>query len=343
MPELWNSKYDKESLQAYTSMMGALAGMQPFVYDDGRLRGMRGVDVWTGSGLRFTFWPDRALDIGPAWFKDKPIAWLHPGLGAPAHFEHGGLGWLRTFGGGLLTTCGLIHIGSPDEYLGQSHGLHGRIAHIPAKNVRIWEEWQDEDYLLIVEGEIRQAVLFGENLLLSRRYETSLDSQKLTLKDTVINEGSQPTPHSLLYHCNFGFPLVSPASRLIIEDRDVVPRTPAAAGGLDHHTSFEVPQPGYEEQVFFHYPRISPDGFAEARLINPDLSLGFRLRWLAETMPVLTQWKMMGQGEYICGLEPATHALAPYEALKKQDLPRVLAPGESVEYELTLEILEVFD
>ena len=343
MPALWERDYDRETLQAYTSMMGSLAGLQPFIYEDSRLRGMRGIDGWTGSGFRFTIWPDRALDIGPVWFKDKPISWLHPGLGTPAYFEPDGLGWLRTFGGGLLTTCGLVHIGSPDEYLGKAHGLHGRIAHLPAENVRLWQEWHGEDYLLIVEGEIRQSVLFGENLLLKRRYETSLGCQKLKLKDTLINEGSQPTHHSMLYHCNIGFPLVGPASRLLIEDQDVVPRTPAAAGGLTHHTSFEAPQPGYEEQVFFHYPRVDSDGFAEARLINPDIKLGIRLNWLAEMMPVLTQWKMMGQGEYVCGLEPATHALAPYEELVKHDLPRTLDPGEVAEYELNLEIEEFFD
>ena len=343
MPRLWDRNYDKKTLQAYTSMMGPLAGLRPFIYDDGRLRGMRGVDAWTGSGFRFTVWPDRALDIGPAWFKDKPIPWQHPGLGTPAHFEPDGLGWLRTFGGGLLTTCGLVHIGSPDEYLGQSHGLHGRIAHLPAENVRLWQEWRDEDYVLIVEGEIRQTVLFGENLLLKRRYETCLGSKRLTLKDTVINQGSQPTPHSLLYHCNFGFPLVNPTSRLIIEDQDLVPRTPAAAAGLRQHASFEAPQPGYEEQVFFHYPRVNADGFAEAALVNQEHKLGIHLFWLAKTMPVLTQWKMMGQGEYVCGLEPATHALAPYEELVEHNLPRTLAPGESAQYELTLEILEDFN
>lgn len=340
MPELWNKHYDREQLHAMTSTMSSLVGMRPFIYEDGRIRGMRGIDGWTGGGLRFTLWPDRALDIGPVWFNEKPISWQHPGLGSPADFEPSGLGWLRTFGGGLLTTCGLLHIGSPDDYLGQSHGLHGRIAHIPAENVRIWQEWRDEAYVLIVEGEIRQTVLFGENLCVKRRYETALGGRKLVLKDRVINEGSRPTPHSLLYHCNIGFPILSPASQLIIEDKKVDPRTPVAAAGLADHTRFEFPKAAYEEQVFFHYPVVDASGFAEAALFNPELKLGIQLRWLAESMPVLTQWKMMGLGEYVCGLEPATHAMATWEDLVKQGLPHTLAPGEEVQYELQLTILE---
>jgi len=342
MSILWNNQYSKEQLQSFTSSMSPLAGLRPFVYDDGRIRSMRGIDGWTGSGLRFTLLPDRGLDLGPVWFNDKPVSWVHPGFGTPNQYEPDGSGWLHTFGGGLLTTCGLIHFGSPDNYFGQSHGLHGRVSHIPAENVRIWQEWRDNDYVLIVEGEVRQAVLFGENLLLKRRYETSLGSQQIILRDSVTNEGSRLTPHGLLYHCNIGFPVLSPSSRLIINDEKVTPRTPTAASDLEVHTRFDAPKTGYEEQVFFHYPVVDSSGYAKVALINPDIRYGIQLRWLAESMPVLTQWKMLGQGEYVCGLEPATHAMAPYEDLVKESLPHILEPGETVTYELQLTILENF-
>ena len=340
MPTLWNKHYSKSELAAFTSTLSSIGGLRPFVHDHGKVKGMRGIDVFTGGGLRFTIWPDRGLDIGSAWFNDKPVSWNHPALGSPAQYESSGLGWLRTFGGGLLTTCGLLHIGAPDEYKGKAHGLHGRIAHIPAENLRMWQEWRGEDYVLIVEGEIRQTVLFGENLLLKRHIESALGSQQLTLKDTIVNEGSQPTPHSLLYHCNIGFPIVSPASHLIVEDEKIEPRTPVAAAGLADHALFEAPKAGYEEQVFFHYPKVSPDGFASAAIFNPDLRFGIQLHWTAESLPVLTQWKMMGKGEYVCGLEPGTHAMASWEDLAEKGLPRVLAPGEESQNQINLKIIE---
>ncbi len=340
MPTLWGQSYSKKDLLAYTSEISALAGLRPFTYADGRVRGMRGIEGWTGSGLRFVLWPDRALDIGPTWFNDKPVAWVHPGLGTPDQYEPNGLGWLRTFGGGLLTSGGLTYFGAPDVADGKAYGLHGRVAHLPAENLRIWQEWRGEEYVLIVEGEIRQAVLFGENLLLKRHIETGLGSRTLTLKDTVINDGSQPTPHGLLYHCNFGFPIVSPDSRLFIDDIKVEPRTPEAEAGLDHHTEFENPVPGYPEQVFFHTPVVDEQGFATASLINQGLNFGVQLKWLAKTMPVLTQWKMMGEREYVCGLEPATYAMAPLSELAKQGLPRQLAPGERINYELQLTVID---
>jgi len=340
MPNLWNQKYDRDLLHALTSTISSVAGLRPFSYDDGRVRNMRGIDGWTGGGLRFTLWPDRALDIGPVWFNEKPVSWLHPGMGAPQFYDPNGLGWLRTFGGGLLTTCGLVHIGAPDDYQGKSFGLHGRVSHLPAENVRIWQEWQGEDYVLIVEGEVRQTVLFGEHLLLKRRIETSLGSRQLIVKDAVSNESSQATPHSLLYHCNIGFPILSPSSELRIEDDRVEPRSAAAAAGLADHTRFDEPIPGYEEQVFFHHPKVDLEGFAQASLFNPDLNLGIQVRWHAATMPVMTEWKMIGAGEYVCGLEPTTHALAPWEELAEKGLPRTLQPGETVKYELQLSIID---
>lgn len=66
MPRLWGQQYSKAQLTSLTSATATLAGLRPFTYEDGRVRGMRGIDGWTSSGLRFTFWPDRALDIGPA-------------------------------------------------------------------------------------------------------------------------------------------------------------------------------------------------------------------------------------------------------------------------------------
>ena len=131
MSKSWLKAYSKRELERYTSTLAQVAGLSPFTYEDGRLRGMRGIHGWTGSGLHFTLWPDRALDIGPAWFGGKPIAWQHPAAAHPHYYEPAGLGWLRTYGGGLLTTCGLVHIGAPDQYQGQAFGLHGRYRAYP--------------------------------------------------------------------------------------------------------------------------------------------------------------------------------------------------------------------
>src|SRR5664279_4674608 len=87
MPELFNSSFSPAELRRLTGTLDQLAGIRMVEYADGKARGMRAADVYTGTGFRFTVWLDRAMDIGPAEFAGKPLAWLHPALGTPAQYE----------------------------------------------------------------------------------------------------------------------------------------------------------------------------------------------------------------------------------------------------------------
>ena len=92
-----------------------LGGIETSVLDNGPGRGTRIAWFNTGSGLRFKVVLDRAMDIADTFYNQHSIAWLsHAGITAPQPFSNRGLDWLRTFGGGLLTTCGLSHVGGPE-------------------------------------------------------------------------------------------------------------------------------------------------------------------------------------------------------------------------------------
>ncbi len=336
MPELFNHHYAPNELRRLTGTLDQLAGIRMIEYADGKTRGMRAADIYTGSGLRFTVWLDRAMDIGPAEYNGKPLAWLHPALGTPAYYEAAGLGWLRTFGGGLMTTCGLTHIGAPDQEGSNSFGIHGRVSHLPAQAVSTRCGWNGDTYEISIEGLVRQSVLFGENILLVRRISTSLGATSFRIEDRVINEGFRPADHMLLYHCNFGFPVVSPDTELEVDDRTVEPRDPAASAGLGQQNRFQAPDPGYAEQVFFHQVRPDAAGYARATLVNRALNFGAYVRYRTSELPILVQWKMMGAGEYIVGLEPASNPLRPRQSLRKDGLLKSIVPGDEIDYSVEI-------
>ena len=340
MPQLFGRAYARGDLQRLTSTLSQVAGVRMLERADGKARGLRQADVYTGSGFRFEVLLDRAMDIGAAEFGGRPLAWLHPALGPPAQFEPQGRGWLRTFGGGLVTTCGLTHIGQPDSDAGEEFGLHGRISHIPADHVQVSEAWSGDEYVISISGQMRQAVLFGENLLLTRSISTRLGANQFTLKDVVRNEGYRSTPHMMLYHCNFGFPVVSPDSALLIEDESVEARDEAALRGLSEHTQFGQPMPDFAEQVYIHRPQASADGFARAAIVNRALNFGASVRYRLRELPYLWQWKMMGAGEYVCGLEPTNHPPTPHSQLRAQGNLRMIEPGEEIEYWVEIDVLE---
>src|SRR5918999_6338288 len=157
-----------------------VAGIEPLVLDDGSARGVRALRVRTGSGLSFTVLPDRGMDLGGAEYRGVPLAWLsHTGVVAPSFHEPEDEGWLRSFGGGLLVTCGLQNVGPPGERDGERLGLHGRISHTPASNVAREERWDAEGCALLARGQGRASRVFGPNLVLRRTVSARLGETKL--------------------------------------------------------------------------------------------------------------------------------------------------------------------
>ena len=163
MIELLGQKWTRDELIQRVGRMEQIADVVPSVAADGLGRGSRYFHVYTGSGLSFDVMTDRALDIAACSYKGAPLAWISPsGWMHPAYYEADGLGWLRSFQGGLCTTCGLDQIGAPSEDEGEAFGIHGRISNLPAEQVGSKAWWDGDSYRLDISGQMRQARLFGE-------------------------------------------------------------------------------------------------------------------------------------------------------------------------------------
>ncbi len=180
MPELWGRGYTREQLARLTGRLEQAAGVRLVTLDDGVERGVRVLEFTTGSGLAFDVLVDRAFDIGRCAHAGRALAWLSPvGFAGPWYYEPEGLGFFRSFGGGLLTTCGLDHAlfmaeDTAEQYHyppkpTESYGLHGRVSNRPARLAAYGQEWQGDECVLYAEGEVLQASVFGEQLLLRRR------------------------------------------------------------------------------------------------------------------------------------------------------------------------------
>lgn len=331
--------WTRAALSQYVGDMRQLAGITPVEHSDGAARGVRAYEVYTGGGLRFTVLADRALDIGSISINGLALAWASPsGIVHPAYYDAGGLGWLRSFGGGLFITCGLDQFGSPADDNGEAFGIHGRVGNLPAQQIAHRAYWDGDEYMLEISGGVRQARLFGENLVLHRRIITQLGANTIHVEDTVTNEGFAPQPHMILYHCNLGFPLLGPDTTLNANIAETIARDTEAEAGLSEWMRFQPPTPGYAEQVFRH--RVVPDDDrATVRVENPAQGLALSISYSHDTLPHLFQWKMMGQGAYVLGIEPANSTAIEGRriARERDDLPH-LQPGESRHYALSFTV-----
>jgi hypothetical protein len=311
--------------------LAQVARIDSFVETDGPGRGTRRLRVVNGGGLEFDVHPDRGLDIGAATYDGMPLAWLSStGISSPSFYEPEGRGWLRTFGGGLMTTCGLDSFGPPADDEDGVVGMHGRIGAIPAHLTGA----EATSERITVSGTVRQTAVFAENLLLSRRITSEVGSSSFTVEDTVINEGSSASPHMVLYHVNLGWPLLDGGTVVDIPHAAVEPRDGDAEEGFGHQYDIGVPVRGFREQVYIH--AAGPERYAS--VTNKQRGLRFTLRF-SESLPAIFEWKMTATQHYVLGLEPAnTPEIGGRAAARAAGrLPR-LEPGESVSYRLSFEM-----
>lgn len=341
----FDREYSPEAIRRYCGSMRQIAHVMSFELRDGREKGVHCLHFRTGSGLNFTAVPSRCMDIAFCDYKGINLAWQSPTtIAAPEFYEAEEMGWLRGFFGGLLTTCGLVNVGRPDQWNGERYGIHGRIGHTPASHISHDALWAGNDYYLLARGEMREGRPFGPNLVLRRRIQTQAGQRFFSIHDTVVNEGHQPVPLQILYHINAGFPLLCSSSRLYAPTKTLTPRDADAAAGLADHCLFQPPQRDYREQVFYHDLAPCTDGRAWVALVNRELGanggIGLYIKYRTENLPHLTQWKMMGEGMYVVGLEPSNSYGIGIERAREMGCLRMIQPGEEIDFHLDIGVLD---
>ena len=344
MSQIFGHQVDRDDLRRLVGSPEQVVGAELLERCDGRERGVRVVRLRSGE-IEIEVVIDRALDISHASVRGVPVAWISPtGIVSPALHDQGDWGWFRSFFGGLLTTCGLDHTLGPAEvktpwyqYPGQPtrpFPLHGRISSTPSVLRGYGIDWDAPEPAVFVRGEVRQATVFGEVLVLEREIRIPLGSNEIQLRDRVRNEGYAPTPHMVLYHINAGWPLIGPSAHVTVTGGE--PRfATTAADGADWR-SVNPPGRGIVEQVWEHTPSPDEFGWGYAAIANGDIGDGravaLEIRWGLSSLPRLFQWRVMSEGNYTVGLEPGNLPVEGRAAAAANGELVMLEPGEFVDH-----------
>ncbi|MBD3183795.1 DUF4432 family protein [Candidatus Poribacteria bacterium] len=345
MAVLYGKEYSKKELMAKIGDISQIAGVRLYQLSDGNQKGTDAVDFRTGSGFAFTVLPGRGLDISYAEFNGQPLCWRsHTGEIGPAFYEPAGLGWLRGFYGGLLVTCGMTNAGSPCVDEGKELGLHGRMSYIPAKNVWADGEWQEDDYIMWVQGKVHEAVMFGDNVILTRKILAKMGESKLYIHDMVENRGYESIPHMYLYHINGGFPVVDENSVMLSPTKTAIPRDADAEVDSENYFKFQTPTPEFSERVYYHDMVPDSEGYVYSALVNKQFrqgqGFGFYVKYLKSQLPKFVQWKMNGVGTYVIGMEPSNCWVEGRDKERDRGTLQFLEAGEKREYNLEIGVLE---
>jgi len=324
-----------------------IGGIETSVLDNGLGKGTRVAWVNTGSGLRYKVVVDRGLDIVDAFYNQYSLAWLsYAGVTAPRPDANRGLEWLYSFAGGLLTTCGLTHVGGPETDEFGERGLHGRISNIPARLESVVQpNLLTGKMEMSVTGVVKESRVFGPNLELRRTISGKLGEPVIRIHDVVTNAGNTPAPHMMLYHCNFGWPLAD-------EGTEIVWKGKCVSRGLDMdnavfnsgHNFRRCSKPidshrGGGEACGFIDVAADKEGICTIGLYNRRLGLALVMKYKKKQLPCLANWQHWGPGEYATALEPGTNPpVGQKKARERKELIHI-APGKSRTYELEMKVL----
>ena len=324
-----------------------LAGGSDWSIRKRTLRGgvSEGVDVVElhNGALSVAILPTRGMGLWRANYREVELGWNSP-VKQPVNpcyvnqTDQNGLGWLRGFNE-LLCRCGMASNGPPglDVIIDKTGHktetpltLHGKIANTPAHHVEATISTEGEGRITI-QGIVDETMMFGSSLQLKTTYETVPRSNRLTIRDEVINTAGRPAELQLLYHTNFGKPLLDAGARLVLPIREAAPRDARAAEDVKSWQTYLGPTPGYAEQCYY-VDLIGDDHERTVVLLhNAAADKGVSLEYSIRELPCFTVWKCT-QAEadgYVTGLEPATNLPNHKTFERKAGRVITLEPGAS--------------
>lgn len=318
--------------------LSGLYGIRRIRFEGGRAEGVRALELYTDHGLECTVLADRCLDIAVMRFRGVNIGLTTKvGISAPTYYTEDGLrGFLRQFQAGMLTTCGILSSGAPGTVDGVGYGLHGNISNTPADNVCAFEQTEENgEIVLCVSGEVREASVFGEFMVLHREIRLNTETNRLSVVDTVENRGFETQPLMNLYHINFGYPMADEgtycsSSMETVEARD-------ADAHIERYMKMEAPVVGQPEECFVH---TGGEGAQFAMVYNAKLGIAGIVRFDADALPLLCQWKCCHAGDYALAFEPSVAGFRGLEYAEKQPYMRRLAPGEQCRLRFGIELTD---
>ena len=244
------------------------------------------------------------------------IGWKSPVRGPvhPAFVDLGepsGLGWLDGFDE-FFVRCGLESNGAPDfdAKTGRlAYPLHGRIANRPAHEVAADGRYREAGNLA-PRRRRRNAVSFFEAAADVDDHD-EIRQQLVHVRDEIENFSALPATMQMLYHINFGLPLLDAGSRVVAPVKTLVPRTPHAASGIKTWDSYSAPQPGFDEMVYFFELNADDDGTTRTLLKNAHATRGVSLVFNKQQLPWFTLWKdTAARARRLCHGPGAGHELS---------------------------------
>lgn len=288
--------------------MDQLCGIRECTLSNGMAQGIKAAEFHNAAGLRFTVVPDRCMDIYDMSYKGINLSFLsRNGLYSPLAHTALDREFSQQWSGGMLTTCGLDNVGG--SCTGNiNYPTHGRIPAIPADHFGTDITRDGDDMILTAAGEVHQARLYGAHLELKRKLTTTMYGKSVVINDVITNLDAADEPVMLLYHCNFGYPLLNEGCTVWTTEDKVTPLNDLSKDP----SNMIAPIDGRGEELYLHEMKTET---AVGLLRNDALGLAGYVRSDTKYLPNMMEWKMMKTHDYVLAFEPCnTYSINRFQA-----------------------------
>ena len=342
--EAGTDKGDWQISSKQLKLSGDAFSLQQKVLHGGKQEGSKVLTITSKTGLTIALSPTRGMDLLHVNGDGVRLGWDSPvnEVVNPAYINldsRNGLGWLEGFNE-MMVRCGYEWTGHPVTKDGRIYTLHGKAGNTPASRVEVVIDDK-------APHEIRVRGLLKENTFKKANLETWTElryvpgAKSFTLHDVLTNRGDYPHDYQIIYHSNFGTPILEKDARFIAPLKSVSPFNDYAKTGLKAWNTYDAPTKDFDEMVFNLVPKADSSGKTLAAVINSKGDKGASIEFDTHQLPLLTMWKntdTLKQG-YVTGIEPGTNYAYPVTIEKEQGRVKQLAPGQSTTFELTYTLL----
>jgi len=293
--------------------------VKKYVLHGGKQEGVEVIEVNNGK-LRFNVVPTRGMSIQQVVMGDLRLGWDSPvkGLVHPKYINlesRQGLGWLEGFNEWLVR-CGLEFFGAPgtDEFIDNTGNkatmdltLHGKICNTPASMVEIVVE-REKPYRITIRGRVDETLLHGPKLDILTQVSTVPGASEFQISDKITNHSAVEQEFGILYHSNYGPPLMEKGARFFGPARQVTPINEHAAKDVSNYDKYSEAKAGFPEQVYCLQLWGDENDRTRVMLHNAARDKAVSIAFSVKELPFFTLWKnpVANEDGYVTGLEPGT-------------------------------------
>jgi len=344
-----NSSLDVGNWKVTSDSLGYKTGV-PFSVEKRRLHGGKqiGVDVIVieNGEMTITLVPTRGMGIHDVKMEGKRIlGWTSPvkEIVNPAFINlesRGGLGWLDGFNE-MLVRCGYEWTGHPGiDDNGQLLSLHGRIQNTPASIVKVIID-DTPPHKITIQGEVSERTFKKAELVTMTEFQVEPGTHHFSLHDSLTNMADYDDEYQIIYHSNFGQPILEKGAKVTAAASEISPFNTYAKAGLKDWQTYLGPTKGYDEMVFNLKPIGDNEGNSIVVLHNRKADRGVAVAYNVKQLPVLTLWKNTDtiQQGYVTGIEPGTSYAYNTKFQRPLGLVPTIKAGETKHFDVSYTVL----